>query len=85
MAKNKKNGQKTGLIIEIISLLLIFLAIFSLISLFGYDPADASWANIPPAATRPTTSAAASGLIWPKPCFKSLDFSLFSCPLASAT
>lgn len=49
MAKNKKNGQKTGLIIEIISLLLIFLTIFSLISLFGYDPADASWANIPPA------------------------------------
>jgi S-DNA-T family DNA segregation ATPase FtsK/SpoIIIE len=49
MAKNKKNGQKTGLIVEIISLLLIFFAIFSLISLFGYDPADASWANIPPA------------------------------------
>ncbi|MDD8021280.1 MAG: DNA translocase FtsK [Acidobacteriota bacterium] len=48
MAKNKKNGQKSGLFIEIISLFFIFLAVFSLISLISYDPADPSWANTPP-------------------------------------
>jgi len=47
MAKNKKNGQKTSPVVEIISLVFIFLAIFSLISLISYDPADPSWANTP--------------------------------------
>ena len=47
MAKNKKNGQKTSLVVEIISLVFVFLAIFSLISLISYDPADPSWANTP--------------------------------------
>lgn len=47
MAKNKKNGQKSSPVVEIISLVFIFLAIFSLISLISYDPADPSWINTP--------------------------------------
>lgn len=47
MDKTKKNGQKTSPVVEIISLVFIFLAIFSLISLISYNPADPSWANTP--------------------------------------
>ena len=46
--KEKKSRQKNKILAEAISLFLIFLAVFSLISLVSYNPADPSWANIPP-------------------------------------
>ncbi|MBC7364228.1 MAG: DNA translocase FtsK 4TM domain-containing protein, partial [Candidatus Aminicenantes bacterium] len=47
-AKNN-NPKKTRnkLWLEIFSLLAIFLALFSFISLISYNPADPSWANVP--------------------------------------
>jgi hypothetical protein len=62
MAKNKKNGQKAGLIIEIISLLFIFLAIFSLITCSAMIRLTPRGPTYLQPATKPITSAAAWGL-----------------------
>ncbi len=56
---NKKNGRapkaekpKTGRAAEIVAVLMIAFAVFSLICLISYDSRDPSWANIPPAGHR---------------------------------
>ncbi len=46
--KEKKVRQKNKILTEVVSIFLIFLAVLSLISLISYNPADPSWANIPP-------------------------------------
>ena len=48
----KKEGQKNKILAEVVSVILIFLAIFSLISIFTYDPADPTWASTSPPGHR---------------------------------
>jgi S-DNA-T family DNA segregation ATPase FtsK/SpoIIIE len=50
--REKKDRQKNRILAEVVSVFLIFLAAFSLISLVSYNPADPSWANIPPPGHR---------------------------------
>ncbi len=48
----KKEGRKGKILAEVISVTLIFLAAFSLLSLFSYNPADPSWASTSPPGHR---------------------------------
>ncbi|MCR4395437.1 MAG: DNA translocase FtsK 4TM domain-containing protein [Candidatus Saccharicenans sp.] len=43
-----KERRKNKILGEVVSLVLLFLAVFAALSLFTYDPADPSWANTPP-------------------------------------
>ncbi|RPJ00713.1 MAG: hypothetical protein EHM31_07480, partial [Candidatus Aminicenantes bacterium] len=50
--RNAKNGKaapkKSALAVETTGVILIFLALFALISVISYDSKDPSFANVPP-------------------------------------
>lgn len=48
----KKEGQKNKILAEVISVILIFLAAFSFLSIFTYNPADPTWASTSPPGHR---------------------------------
>lgn len=48
----KKSRRKNKILAEVFSIILIFLAVFSLLSLISYNPADPSWASTPPPGHR---------------------------------
>ncbi|MCX8160657.1 MAG: DNA translocase FtsK 4TM domain-containing protein [Candidatus Saccharicenans sp.] len=50
--EEKKEGRKNKILAEVISVILIFLAAFSLLSIFTYNPADPTWASISPPGHR---------------------------------
>ncbi|MGB9893018.1 MAG: DNA translocase FtsK, partial [Candidatus Saccharicenans sp.] len=46
--EEKKEGRKHHLLIEVLAMAMVFLAIFSLLSLVSYNPSDPTWATTPP-------------------------------------
>jgi len=83
--KTEKKAQKKGnLLSEVISLIFIFLALFSLLSIISYNPEDPSWANIPPPDHKTHNFAGKIGAYFAESLFQGLGLLAFFFPLGLA-
>jgi S-DNA-T family DNA segregation ATPase FtsK/SpoIIIE len=64
-ARNGKNGKaaarKTALAVEITGVILVFLALFALVSVISFSAKDPSFANVPPTGTKVRNFAGSTG------------------------
>ncbi len=73
----KKDNKRTGRSVEISAVLLLFLALFSLISLISYNPNDPSFANVPPPGTKAQNFAGRVGATYAEALLQFLGYGAF--------
>ncbi|HVP90451.1 MAG TPA: DNA translocase FtsK [Terriglobales bacterium] len=79
-ANGKPAARKPGLAVEITGLVLLFFALFSLISLVSYDSKDPSFASVPPPGHRIHNFAGSVGAYFAEALFWFLGFAAFLLP-----
>jgi len=78
----KKEPRTNKILTEVLSLFLIFLAIFSLIAVFSYNSADPSWANTPPPGHRTQNLGGRLGAYFAESLLQFFGLATFLLPLA---
>ncbi len=78
----KKEPRTNKILTEVLSLFLIFLAIFSLIAVFSYNSADPSWANTPPPGHRTQNLGGRLGAYLAESLLQFFGLATFLLPLA---
>jgi S-DNA-T family DNA segregation ATPase FtsK/SpoIIIE len=79
-ANGKSGARKPGLAVEITGLVLLFFAVFSLVSLISYDSKDPSFANVPPPGHRVHNFAGSVGAYFAEALFWFLGLASFLLP-----